>query len=74
MDNFVTNSFQNVPGSKFQNVLHFKDQIPKDLISGVVYKFLCGLCNESYYGQCMIHFNVRIGEHIGISPFTRKQA
>ena len=31
-------------GSNF----HFKDQIPKDLTSGVVYKFKCALCNESY--------------------------
>ena len=52
---------------------HLKDQIPKDLTSGVVYKFQCGLCNESYYGECMRHLNVRIGEHIGISPLTRKQ-
>ena len=35
-------------GSNF----HFKDQIPKDLASGVVYKFHCGLCSESYYGEC----------------------
>ena len=73
MDNFLTNSFQNVLGSKFQNVLHFKDQIPKDLISDVVYKFQCGLCNESYYGECMRHLNVRIGEHIGILPLTIKK-
>ena len=53
--------------------LHFKDQISKDLTSGVVYKFQCGLCNESYYGECMRHLNVRIGEHNGISPLTRKQ-
>ena len=52
---------------------HFKDQIPKDLTSGVIYKFQCGLCNESYYGECIRHLNVRIGEHIGISPLTRKQ-
>ena len=55
------------------NNFHFKDQIPKDLTSGVVYKFQCGLCNESYYGECMRHLNIRIGEYIGISPFTRKQ-
>ena len=55
------------------NNFHFKDQIPKDLTSGVVYKFQCGLCNESYYGECMRHLNVRIGEHIGISPLSRKQ-
>ena len=52
---------------------HFKNQIPKDLTSGAVYKFQCGLCSESYYGECMRHLNVRIGEHIGISPLTRKQ-
>ena len=43
------------------------------MISGVIYKFQCGLCNESYYGECIRHLNVRIGEHIGISLLTRKQ-
>ena len=46
---------------------HFKDQILKYLTSGVVCKFHCGLCNESYYGEYVRHLNVRIGEHIGIS-------
>ena len=59
--------------TRLGNNFHFKDQIPKDLTSGVVYKFECGLCNESYYGECIRHLNVRIGEHIGISPLTRKQ-
>ena len=36
-------------------------------------KFQCGLCNESYYGECIKHFHVKNGEHIGISPLTRKQ-
>ena len=56
-------------GSNF----HFKDQIPKNLTPGVIYKFYCGLCGESWYGECVRHLNVRIGEHIGISPFTKKQ-
>ena len=55
------------------NNFHFKDQIPKYLFSCVAYKFQSGLCNESYYGECMRHLNFRIGEHIGISPLTRKQ-
>ena len=58
--------------TRLGNNFHFKDQIPKDLTSGVAYKFQCGLCNESYYGEYMRHLNVRIGEHIGISPLTRK--
>ena len=33
----------------------------------------CGLCNESYHGECLRHPNVRIGEHIGISPLTKKK-
>ena len=53
--------------------VHFIDRIPKDLTSGDVYKFQCGLCNESYYGECVTHLNVRIGEHIGILPLTKKQ-
>ena len=59
--------------TRLSSNFHFKDRIPNDLTSGVVYKFQCGLCNESYYGECMRHLNVRIGEHIGISPLTRKQ-
>ena len=29
-----------------------------------VYKFHCGLCNESSYGGCVTHLNARTGEHI----------
>ena len=59
--------------TRLGNNFHFRDRIPKDLTSGVVYKFKCGLCSESYYGQCVRHINVRIGEYIGISPLTKKQ-
>ena len=41
--------------------------------SYVVYKFQRGLCNESYYGECVRHLNVKIGKHIGISSLTKKQ-
>ena len=59
--------------NKLAKTFRFKDRIPKELTSGVVYKFQCGLCNESYYGECVRHLDVRIGEHIGISPLTRKK-
>ena len=59
--------------NKLANVFRFKDRIPKELTFGVVYKFQCGLCNESYYDECVRHLNVRIGQHIGISPLTRKK-
>ena len=47
--------------TRLSNNFHFKDWIPKDLKPCVVYKFQCGLCNESYYGECVRHLNVRIG-------------
>ena len=59
---------------KLAKAFHFKDRISKKLTSGVIYKFQCGFCNESYYGECVRHLNVRIGEHIRISPFTKKKA
>ena len=59
--------------NKLAKAFRFKDRIPKELTSGVVYKFQCGLYNESYYGECVRQLNVRIGEHIGISPLTRKK-
>ena len=52
---------------------HFQNRIPKGLTSDVVYKFQCGLCNESYYGECVRHLNARIGKHNSISPLTKKQ-
>ena len=51
----------------------FKDRIPKKLTSGVVYKTQGGLGNESYYDECIRYLNVKIGEHIRISPLTKKK-
>ena len=55
------------------NVFRFQDRVPKELTSGVFHKFLCGLCNESYYVDCVRHLNVRTREYIGISPLTKKK-
>ena len=59
--------------TRLGNNFNFNDQIPKGLTSGLVYKFQCRLYNEFYYGEYMRHLNVRIREHISISPLTRKQ-
>ena len=56
---------------RLRNNFHFKDWIPKD--SGVNYKFQCKLCYKSDK-ESLRHLNVRIGgEHICISPLTKKQ-
>ena len=57
--------------TRLGNKFHFKDRIPKDLTSGVAYKFHCGLCNESYYGECVGHFNVRTIEHLVYTTYQK---
>ena len=64
--NFVKNK------TRLGNNFHFKDRIPKDLTLGVIYKFQCGLCNKSYYGERVRHLNEGNGEYV-ISPLTKKQ-
>ena len=54
-------------------MFRFKDRVPYDLVSGVVYEYTCGRCNSSYYGDTERHLKVRSGEHIGISPLTFKK-
>jgi hypothetical protein len=42
-----------------------KDNFPKGLRSGVIYKFNCAGCNASYIGETSRHFNTRIEDHLG---------
>ena len=51
---------------KLANVFRFKDHLPFDLVSGVVYKYRCGRWNSSHYGD----FFTRAAEHMGISNLT----
>ena len=59
--------------SKLAKAFCCKDRIHKELTSAIAYKFQCGLCNDSYYGQCVRHLNIRTGEHIRISPLNNKK-
>ena len=56
------------------NFFRFKDKVSFNLRSNVVYKFLCGRCNATYYGETCRHLNVRVGEHSGISALTGKKS
>ena len=38
----------------------------------IVYKFACGRCNATYFGETCRHFNIKDREHSGISPLTNK--
>ena len=55
---------------KLANFFRFKDRLPFDLVSGVVYKYMCGRCYSSYYGETDRHWKFRTGEDIGISLLT----
>ena len=59
--------------NKLRNNFRFKDPVLQILASVAVYKFQCGLWNESYYGECVRHLAVRSGEYFGISPLTGKR-
>ena len=54
----VFNSF------KIKNYFAYKDPIPNDLKSFVVYKFTCASCSSSYIGETCRHFKTRVEEHI----------
>ena len=54
----VFNSF------KIKNYFAYKNPIPNDLKSFLVYKFTCANCSSSYTGETCCHFKTRIEEHI----------
>ena len=49
---------------KIKNYFSYKDPIPNDLKSFLVYKFTCASCSSSYIGETCHHFKTRIEEHI----------
>ena len=59
--------------SKLYIIFRFKGPVPQIIASGVVYKFACELCNESYHREFVRHLAVRSGEHIGISTLKNKR-
>ena len=58
---------------KLSNMFRFKDCVPYDLVSGVVYEYTCGRSNSSYYGKAERPLKVRSCKYIGISPLSKKR-
>ena len=52
------------------SLFRFKNVVPKELRSHLVYKCFCSSSNATYYGNTECHLNVRFGEHGGLSPLT----
>ena len=55
------------------NVFGFKDCLPFNLASGVVYKYTRGRCRSSYYDEMDRVLKVRSGEYINISPLKFRE-
>ena len=49
---------------KIKSYFAYKDPIPNDLKSFLVYRFTCASCSSSYIGKNCCHFKTRIEEHI----------
>ena len=59
---------------RLRDILKFKDQIPLNLRSFVIYNFKCSSCNATYIGKTFRHFKQRAGEHLCISHLTNKKS
>ena len=59
--------------NRLTNLFRFKNSIPKELRSHIVYKFLYSNCNITYYGETERHLNMRSGEHLSLSALTGKR-
>ena len=62
----VVYTTQNTIGSFFR----YKDKLPDDLRSNIVYLYKCDCCNASYIGKSERHFCTRRAEHQGRSVRT----
>ena len=61
-----------ISSCRVQNFFQFKDELPKLLSAGIVYKFQCGGCSAIYYGKMKRHLQLHISEHFQISHLTGK--
>ena len=54
--------------NRLRNKFRFKDIIPEELKSNLLYKYTCSSCNAKYEGETSRHCYVRFCEHLGITP------
>ena len=55
-------------------IFQFKDKIPYCLHSNVLYKFSCGRCKATCYGETCRHLNAEVGKQSGVSILTGKKS
>lgn len=59
--------------NRLSYLIRFKNVIPKQLQSHIVYTFPCGNSDITYHGKTESHFNVRYSEHLSTSNLTVKR-
>ena len=64
--------FNSKSSVRISNFFKFKVRPAKGLRSNVVYKFLCGNCNVTYYGKTIRYLKVIASEHMGVFALTGK--
>ena len=67
--------FRFVPMNQFRisSLFHFKDRMPADLRSSIVYLFNCPSCQAGYVGSTVRSLRTRIAEHLGQSARTGRE-
>ena len=55
---------------KVKKFFPFKDKLPAEMLSNVIYQFKCCVCNDTYIGSTSKQAKVRISQHLGISYRT----
>ena len=59
--------------NRLKNFLVFKDKIPLNVRSHLLYRYTCDGCNAIYIGKTRRHYLVRVFEHLGISLRTHRK-
>ena len=59
---------------RLKTLFRFKDTLPQQLQSFIVYRYTCGVCNDSYIGKADRHSHIQWCEHLKIQPFRGGQS
>ena len=54
---------------RLSSMFRYKDMMPSNLQSYIIYRYKCGTCNSSYIGKTDRHCHIRWCEHLKIQPF-----
>jgi hypothetical protein len=58
--------------STIRSLFNFKDSVPLELRSDIIYEFSCVSCNATYVGSSRRRFKERVDQHLGRSHRTHR--